>query len=334
MKNYNCVFGRLDPAQTKKFLSMSKNAETEKKIILNRHILSRYFRAVPFAVFDESGEIVCRLILALYPDEDKAYLGFFESLDDSAACKILFTAAENYAKKHGIKKILGPYNCSFWLGCRMKLDNFDDTYTGEPLNPPHYPRLWQENGYTICEKYHSNIYKKPEGHNEKCRQRLKYFKNNGYIFKTMTKRGFKRQLSELYALLTRLYSTFPEYRHITEDDFIRLYSPLKNMLCLKKTALVYKDGKLAAFMIPFPDYSKTKGLFGFYKTQKDPERLIFMYLGADPGHRGLGSALAETMRNMQEGKTSVGALIHGQKPRYYSELIENTYNYALLCKNI
>lgn len=334
MKEYICVSEKLNADQTKKFLSLSSDKKRDKKLLFGDHILSRYFSATPFAVFDNHGDIVSRCILTHYPDEAKAYIGCFESLDNSKACKAMFDGITVFSKARGIKKLIGPYNCSFWLGSRIKLDNFDDTYTGEPYNPPHYPRLWRENGFEIYELYHSNIYKAPEGYNEKCRQRLEYFKTHGYVFTHMTSCGFKHQLSEIYTLLTRLYSSFPEYRPITRDDFLRLFMPLKKLLNTKKAALVYKDGSLAAFLIPFPDVSKAKGLFEFYKTRKDPERLIFMYLGAEPSHKGLGSALAEIMRGIQEGKPSVGALIHGQKPQYYSELITKKYNYALLCKNI
>ena len=334
MKDHICIFGKLNNRQTKAFLSLSKNKKTEKTLLAGRHILSGYFDAIPFVVFDNDQNIISRCILAHYPNEDTAYIGCFESFDNSKACKLLFDTITEKASELGIKKLIGPYNCSFWLGCHMKLDHFDDTYTGEPYNPPHYPRLWKENGFEIYEMYHSNIYKEPEGHDLKCLQRFEYFKNKGYNFTHMTKRGFKKQLREIYFLLTKLYSNFPEYRHITEAEFMRLYLPLKKVLNLNKAALVYKDGILAAFLIAFPDYSKTKGLLDKMTVLKDPERLVFMYLGADHAHRGLGSALAEVMRDMQEGKTSVGALIHGQKSHYYGNLITDKYNYALFCKNI
>ncbi|MBR6401688.1 MAG: hypothetical protein IKS17_10815 [Firmicutes bacterium] len=338
---YRCICSKPNTALLKKFLALpaeiygsAPNRETEEKILNGTHILSGYFDIIPFAVLDENRRLVNRCILAHYKGEDKAYIGFFEALDNVPACRMLFASVESRAKSLGIKRLIGPYNCSLWLGSRLKLDKFEDTYTGEPFNPHYYPKLWRESGFEIFEQYHSNIYKIPDTHNEKCRRRLEFFKTCGYEFTHMTSRDYCRQLGEIYELLSRVYSGFPEYRDITKAEFIALYTPLKKMLNLKRDLLVYKDGKLAAFMIAFPDYSRAKNIFDRARIKHDPQRLVFMYLGADPSHMGLGSALAELMREAQEGKPSVGALIHGQKPRYYSELIVDRYNYALMAKNI
>ncbi len=331
---YELIYDDLTRKQTKEFLKLSRDKRTEKQILAGKHILSGYFDAVPFMVCDETGKVYSRCIFTHYKDEKKGYIGYFESLDNSKTAKLLFEKVREFSKDLGITELIGPYNCSFWLGSRIKLNNFNDTYTGEPYNPHYYPRLWFENGFEVFEEYHSNIYKVPDMRDKKCAARLEYFKNNGFIFTDMTFLGFKKQLCEIYELLSSLYSGFPEYKNITKDEFLKLYLPLKKILNLKRVLLVYKDDKLAAFLVSFPDYSKTKSLFDFFKTRKDPKRLIFMYLGVDPFHKGLGSALAEIMRDMQENRLSVGALIHGQKSLYYGELVTKRYGYALLKKYI
>lgn len=85
--------------------------------------------------------------LKIYHDET-GFFGFFESIDDQSVADALFIAAEDWLKRHGLKRVRGPENYSQNEECGLLIDAFDKppvmmmTY-----NPPYYPKLIEAAGF-------------------------------------------------------------------------------------------------------------------------------------------------------------------------------------------
>ena len=145
--------------------TITQNKKDEIKILNGTHSLSKYFDVIKYLCYDEEQNVIARAIVTIYPDKKKkeAYVGFFESYDNLQAVKKLFTTIEKDLKKLSIKKLIGPVNSSFWIGYRMKVDNFnEELYVGEPYNKDYYLKQFQDNKYKVIEHYTSNIYKTVE----------------------------------------------------------------------------------------------------------------------------------------------------------------------------
>ena len=127
---------------------------------------------------------------------------------------MLLKYIEEYVKNRGYEKIIGPLNCSFWIGYRFKLDNFSHPYIGEPYNKPYYPQFFKEAGYEIYQEYSSNIFDKVNKaqDNVKFSDRLKKMKCKGYKFITPTRNTFNEQLKDIGKMILKLYSNFPGYK--------------------------------------------------------------------------------------------------------------------------
>lgn len=317
-----------------KFLTQDK--KVEKQILTQKHVLSNDFNIIAFIV-TKNNKAITRGILTLYNNDDTAFFGFYESFDDSEANHILFKEIKRQAKLHNKKQIIGPVNCSIWLGYRFKIDYFDNIYTNEPYNLPFYEKLWTNEGFSIYKKYYSNQLRTPskEDIDAKCKKRLKYIKENGYIIRNTSKKIFLNDLKIIYNLITKLYSSFPAFKYINESEFINMFSKLKYILNYDLVYLAFKDNKCVGFMVCVPNYGNTSNLFNLLKK---PKEYVMLYLGVENGHFGLGGAFAELCKEYlsKNNYSCISALIQEGKVSgtYYKELLTNTYNYILMSQKI
>ena len=148
------------PHKLYKSSNLTQDYKTEYKILNKTHKLSKYFNVVPFVVMDKTyNKPVARCMLTYYPNDNKAYFGFFESIDNNEVAKLLLTSVYEQAKSDKKEKLIGPVDASFWIKYRLKINLFSDTpYTGEPYNKDYYYKLLMNNGFEVQNHYTSNIY--------------------------------------------------------------------------------------------------------------------------------------------------------------------------------
>lgn len=325
---------------------LMQKEEEEREILMGNHILSHYFTAIPILVYEEE-RAVSRGIVTIYPEDDIAYLGFFESEDNSAAAGLLFQTALGLARDKGLKSIIGPVDCSFWIKYRLKTNQFRAPYTGEPYNKEYYWKLWKENGFQVYEKYASNHYRVVENDegSGKYLDRLAQKQKEGYEIRSPLAKDFDRTLREVYCLLIELYSSFPAYKRITETEFCALFRYLKFIINYSMVKMAYYQGEAVGFFISVPDFGN--GVYGkipFWKLpailsrKKKPKSYVMLYMGVDSRHHGLGKALAESIRRelKLQQVPSVGALIRSGNVNkdYVGHLIDYEYEYVLLEKQL
>ncbi|MEE0060714.1 MAG: hypothetical protein UE295_07800, partial [Acutalibacteraceae bacterium] len=299
---------------------MQKRSE-ELTLLQGTHTLSKYFSFTAFVCYFNE-KAVARCAVTIYPNKDEAYLGFFDSEDNSTAVKAMVDVAENFARENGIKKLIGPVDASFWIGYRMKSDKFDENrYFSEPYGKEYYPRLWKKIGFEISETYVSNIYKrfsKKEEHDPTYIKRYNFFIRKGYHIVSPKKQDWNKAIGDVYKLLIKLYSDFPVFSYITEEEFRELYKSLKLILDFSMVKFVYKNDTMVGFFITVPDYrNKLYGKLGLFelifmlKNRKRCDNYILLYLGVDEKHLGLGSALSQAMFEelCHKNASAIGALI-------------------------
>ncbi len=372
MGNYTCLYGTEQEIKTR-FLHLPKelfgktlhiqeasgngksiripsfcDPKLERSILEGTHVLSNEFTVMPFVVIDVDTETtVSRALVTLYADDDLSYVGFFESINKEEPVKLLMEKIAAFSKEKGKKALAGPLDASFWIKYRFKLNHFEKTYTGEPLNPPYYPELWEKAGFIISDHYYSNLVRIPtkEDSNEKCVKRLAYIKKKGYEITHPDNASFEKELLAIYDSLIRLFSTFPGYHFINQEQFLALFSSLKYVLDYYYVELAKKDGELKGFMISIPNYDGyTNGrltlpkILHILKVKKRPKEYITLYMGVEPDSVGLGGAFAEILRQKMEKDQvrSVAALIHDGKEtgHYYEELHDGKVEYAFYKKEL
>ena len=331
--------------------TITQNKKDEIKILNGTHSLSKYFDVIKYLCYDEEQNVIARAIVTIYPDKKKkeAYVGFFESYDNLQAVKKLFTTIEKDLKKLSIKKLIGPVNSSFWIGYRMKVDNFnEELYVGEPYNKDYYYKLFKECGFKTYKKYSSNIYEiKSKDYNpEKYEQRYNEFIEKGYVIKSpKNKKEFDVAFKIVYDLLMELYKDFPIFKNISSKDYEKYYSFYSVIANYKLLKLAYYKDEAVGFFVGIPNYrnlmyqkmnlvTKIKFLYLKYFNKS----FVAQYIGVKPEHKGLGKAIIYTI--LQEAKKCngkiIGSLIEENKVtgKYFDDTITSKYNYLLLEKKI
>ena len=331
--------------------TITQNKSEEVKILNEVHSLSKYFDIIRYLCYDGDGNVIARALVTIYPDkkEKEAYVGFFESYDNVSAVKALFSIIERDLKKLSIKKIIGPINSSFWIGYRMKIDNFDDEiYVGEPYNKEYYYKLFKKCGFKTYKKYSSNIYEitSKDYNPEKYEKRYNEFIEKGYVIKSpKNKKEFDVAFKIVYDLLIELYKDFPIFKNISKKDYKKYYSFYSVIANYKYMKLAYYNDEPVGFFVGIPNYRnlmyRKMNIFlkiKFLYLKHFNKSFVAQYIGVKPEHKGLGKAIIYTI--LQEAKKCngkiIGALIEGDKVtgKYFDDTITNRYNYLLLEKNI
>ncbi|MBR1931773.1 MAG: hypothetical protein IJ833_09960 [Lachnospiraceae bacterium] len=352
----NCIQFTDEKQYIRDFLQMPKKLYTDRenmedsksirKLLLGTHPLSKYFVLDKFLIYEEE-QVMGRFAITTYPDDDTAYLGFFECVNSRELAAFLFKEAESFCRRRGYKRILGPVDASFWLKYRLKINRFDTPpYTGEPYNKEYYFQFFLDNGFAVREHYTSNDYRAIDESyvNEKYEQRYEAFIQKGYRIESPKVEDYERTMDQVYGLLSDLYSDFPIYKHVSLADFRVLFQSYKTIMNMTMTKLAYYGEQTVGFYISVPDYGNQvyhinlPNLLRILRIKKSPERYVMLYMGVDQAHQGLGKAIVYSiMKELQQNKLpSIGALARDGKvtQNYAAEDITDVYEYVLLGKEL
>lgn len=335
-----------------KFLSLPKklygkdeimqDRSTEYRLLTGMHTLSRYFDVYPIIVLDEHKNTAARCVVTVYPDCGYAYLGYFECIRDPQAAQAAVERAKKLARALGRNKLIGPVDCSFWIRYRLKTNRFGRPYTGEPYNKDYYPQLFDSCGFRVCGEYISNKFPSitDEVRDELFEEKLWEFTDRGYTLVQSTPETFDKCLRDVYRLLIELFSDFPVYSRITEDEFCEMYSSMGKIIDHSMVRLAYYKGEPVGFFVSVPDMGNAVSgritpdkLIRILTEKKKPKCYIMLYMGAAHGHHGLGKAMSESIKETlaKNGAQSVSALIRKGKvnSKYFASMVEFQYEYKL-----
>jgi hypothetical protein len=328
--------------------TITQNYEEEKSLLLDKHVLSKYFKLHKYLVYSKS-KVAGRCIITIYPNDPTLYIGYFECINDAEVSASLFKKVEEYAKKNKFGKIVGPVDCSFWIKYRLKTNQFDKRpYIGEPYNKEYYLSLFSDYDFKISENYISNIFHRLPLFNKKINKkkyvdRYKEFSKKEYKIISPRKKDYDKVFKEIYQMLMELYNDFPLFKYITEEDFIKHFSYFKYITDPSMLKMAYHNGEAVGFFIGVPDYhNMLYSKLNMYKYLKifikriRSSNYVMLYMGVKKEHQGLGKAITNLIiKNVVLRMASaIGAFIRKGKitEKYVSDAITDQYEYVLLEK--
>ena len=327
-------------------LDNMEDSNTMKDILTNNHPLSNDFKLNKYLVYKDD-EVVARFIITEYNDDNKVcYIGFFECINDKKVAKFLFDEAHKIAKEKKYKKIVGPVDASFWIKYRLKINKFERPYTGEPYNKDYYLKLFTDNKYKICDHYTSQSYDIVDDSyfNDKFTEHYNEFKKLGYEIIKPKPEDFDKCMSEVYDLITKLYSDFPIFKNLKKESFLEIYKSYKKIINMNMVRMAYFKGQAVGFYISVPNYNNIVyhlnpiNILKILHQRKHPKSYVMLYMGVDSNHRGLGKALVYSIVEelKKNNLPSIGALAHDGKisQNYAKEKINSRYEYVLLERSI
>ena len=323
-----------------------EDVQQTRSLLLGSHVLSKYFHLDKFLIYQEE-KIAGRFCITSYPDDDTAYIGFFECINNSDVAKYLFDTAYDFAKDSGFKKIVGPVDASFWIKYRLKINMFDHIpYTCEPYNKEFYFEFFKANQYEVIEHYTSNIFPIIDDryYNGKFEIRYESYLKKGYKIISPDIRDYDKIIEELYYMIIELYSDFPIFKMLSLDDFRTIFDSYKYIIKMNMIKMAYYENKAVGFFISIPNYYNKVyhiniiNILKIFALKYKPKEYVMLYMGVDRNHTGLGKAIVGAIEDelKRNKKPSIGALARDGKitQRYAEEIVDDKFEYVLLERKI
>jgi len=299
-----------------------RSQAAEMALLAGTHPLNASVRIVPHVVGGQTPVGRCALALPVDGPDDTSVrgvgLGFFECVDDQDSADELFAWARSVARDHGFAELIGPVDASFWLRYRMKLDHFEDTYVSEPTNPSYYPRLWENAGFALAQRYSTAYYEVPRAHDAVPRYdaRRAAALADGARVESLALSRWDEVVTAVHRLTMDLYAPLPLFHPLSLAQFTAIFSPLRRVVDPELVTLVYRGDALIAYSLVVPDYGDLLDrrltpttLVRLQRMRRHPARIVSLYMGgAEPR---LGSVMSARIIDLARarGQQVIGSLM-------------------------
>ncbi|MDE7438131.1 MAG: GNAT family N-acetyltransferase [Muribaculaceae bacterium] len=242
-----------------------------------------------------------------------ARFGFIDFIDDHQVSGALLKAAEGWAKKKGMTKLIGPLGFTDLDHEGMLVSGFEELSTMATIyNYPYYSEHLEKHGYKKESDWIEFLMEVPDAIPEKYNRIAEIVKKK-YKLKVLKYTSRKRIKKEyghaLFHLINEAYKDLYEYSMLTErqiDYYINVYLNLLNLDLV--TLIVDENGKLVGVGISMPSMSralqKSKGKFfpfGWYhllkglKGKNDRVDLLLVAVHPDYQNKGVNALLFQDL---------------------------------------
>lgn len=322
MKNYTLIVVS-DPSSESEFLDFPSRLyksdpnyirplDEEVKAIFDpaKNKLFRNGDAKRWLLKDDNNKTVGRIAsfyneaLSKANDQPTGGIGFFDSINDVEASKILFDASREWLVGKGMEAMDGPINFgerdSFW-GCLV--DGFYPPIFNMPYNFPYYKDLFESYGfqnYFNQYTYHRLLVpgKLTPVVEEKA---MKILNNKDYHFKTIDTKNTDKFIEDFMIIYNKAWARFPGIKKLSKAHASALFKSLKPIMDPRLILYGYYKNEPVAFFIMMPDINqiirefdgklyminKLKLIFKIKYTSAT-DKVIGRIFGVVPEHQGRG----------------------------------------------
>jgi len=322
MKNYTLIVVS-DPSSESEFLDFPSRLyksdpnyirplDEEVKAIFDpaKNKLFRNGDAKRWLLKDDNNKTVGRIAsfyneaLSKANDQPTGGIGFFDSINDVEASKILFDASREWLVGKGMEAMDGPINFgerdSFW-GCLV--DGFYPPIFNMPYNFPYYKDLFESYGfqnYFNQYTYHRLLVpgKLTTVVEEKA---MKILNNKDYHFKTIDTKNTDKFIEDFMIIYNKAWARFPGIKKLSKAHASALFKSLKPIMDPRLILYGYYKNEPVAFFIMMPDINqiirefdgklyminKLKLIFKIKYTSAT-DKVIGRIFGVVPEHQGRG----------------------------------------------
>lgn len=242
-----------------------------------------------------------------------ARFGFIDFIDDPEVSSALLKAAENWGRKKGMTKIIGPLGFTDLDHEGMLVNGFEELSTMATIyNYPYYPEHMEKHGYKKESDWLEFLMEVPDEIPEKYNRIAEIVKKKFglRVLKYTNRKRIKMEYGHaLFHLINDAYKDLYQYSMLTErqiDHYIDVYLNLLNLDLV--TLIVDANGKLVGVGISMPSMSralqKSKGKmlpFGWYhllkglKGKNDRVDLLLVAVHPDYQNKGVNALLFQDL---------------------------------------
>ena len=322
MKNYTLIVVS-DPSSESEFLDFPSRLyksdpnyirplDEEVKAIFDpaKNKLFRNGDAKRWLLKDDNNKTVGRIAsfyneaLSKANDQPTGGLGFFDSINDVEASKILFDASREWLVGKGMEAMDGPINFgerdSFW-GCLV--DGFYPPIFNMPYNFPYYKDLFESYGFqNYFDQYTYHRLLVPGKLTPVVEEKaMKILNNKDYHFKTIDTKNTDKFIEDFMIIYNKAWARFPGIKKLSKAHAAALFKSLKPIMDPRLILYGYYKNEPVAFFIMMPDINqiimefdgklyminKLKLIFKIKYTSAT-DKVIGRIFGVVPEHQGRG----------------------------------------------
>jgi GNAT superfamily N-acetyltransferase len=277
---------------------------------LNRHEnpFFRYGDALALLATDQAGRPVGRLLAHVYHRhnlrhlERAAFFGYFESLDNQAACDALFAAAADFARGYDCTVLRGPFNMTAMQEMGTLVEGFneppavDETYTA-----PYYATLLERTGLHrtfphVTFRVDDLAQVDPEG---LLAERHHALMGEGTLrIRSANLKDWDYEIETLRELLNDSFYDNPHFVPITREEFIFQIGPYRRLMAPELSLVAELHGVPCGFVITVPDFNpllkrmngsmSPRSLFTFLRGQSKVRNACLIIMGVQRQLQGRG----------------------------------------------
>jgi len=254
---------------------------------------------------------------------NRSYFGYFDCANDPYAARELLGAAEDWGRKQGCDEIWGNFNLTAMQQIGVMTGGFEGApYTDMVYNPPHIPKLLEQNGYkatfpmttwdidlsqldpeTILKDDHRKLFSDPD-----------------FSWSTLNKKEFPKQIRDCCSILNDGFDQNPMFVPVSEEEFLFQAKDMMLIIDERLSSIVSYRGEAVGILICIPDLNPllkdTRSQISmstplhFLKHRMNRKRavMIFKSVRRAMHNRGLAATMLykNTIALKEAGYTSVG----------------------------
>ena len=150
--------------------------------------------------------------------------------------------------------LVGPINGSTWHSYRvMTYSDGSTPFILEPQNPSFYPEVLEAAGFKAIDQYFSSkvaLHSAQDSRIQRVKERLEA---HGIHIRYINLDAFEDELKMLHTLSHQAFGSNPHYSEISQEAFIELYLPFKDVIAPELCQLVFLKEELIGYMFALID---------------------------------------------------------------------------------
>ncbi len=266
-----------------------------------------------------------------YRGSKDALLYLYESIDDDQVAHLLFDAAERWARRRGLTRLVGPKGFLSGEGLGLLVEGFEHRPAiGVPYNPPYYPRQWEQIGGMQKEVDYLSGYidRQMFTYPERMGRLVQKIKErrNFYVPNIRTKAELRRYAKTIQKAYNSAFVTVWAYTPIPDEELEAIVDRLILIADPSLMKLIFKDDDLIGFTFAYPDISaaiqRIKGRvwpFGWIALLLERHRTEWLNINGNailPQYQGSGANAVlydEVIRTLQASRYQRADLVQVQE---------------------
>ena len=239
--------------------------------------------------------------------------GFFDFIDDHEVSAALLDAVENWGRKKGMKRMIGPLSFTDLDKEGMLVEGFEELSTmATNYNYPYYPQHMERHGFRKESDWLEFLMEVPDKIPDRYNRIAEIVKQKFglRVLKYTSRKRVKKEYGHaFFHLINEAYKNLYEYSQLSErqiEYYIDQYLSLLNLDLL--TLIVDKNGRLVGVGVSMPSMSralqKSKGRMfptGWYhllkglKGRNDRVDLLLVAIHPDYQNKGANALLFQDL---------------------------------------